>query len=157
MTITADLSNGPLLVNGAVFQVTCKVRSVGNGLRKRDEVVRSIPDNLPYDPMPFPKGLWNITGIEWQKDFRFDEKVYGPVKIRTDAWQWVNVWKLDKDGDYFEETGKRVKDFAYHLHYSTSSTTLGCIRLPNAKEATTIGKIIEQLFAQKEPVQLEVK
>jgi len=156
MKITADLSKGALLINGAVFAVSCKVRTLRDGTRRSAEVVRSIPDNLPYDPRPFPKGLWNVTGIEWQRDKGFDPRTYGPVKIRTDAWQEVNVWKLDADGDYLRETGLLVRDEGYLLHYSLSATTLGCIRLSNPGDAEAIGATIERVMAQKESVQLEV-
>ena len=158
MRIIADLSKGTLLVNGAVFQITCNVRSLSNKQRRRksDDVARSIPDYLPYDPRPFLKGLWEITAVEWQDKVGFDAWTYGPVKIRTNAWCWVNVWELDKDGDYLRETERRVKDGAYHLHYSSSSTTLGCIRLASPKDARAIAGIVQGALKQGEPVELEV-
>jgi hypothetical protein len=106
--------------------------------------------------MPFPKGLWGVAGVEWQKEKGFDPKTYGPVKIRTDAWQRVNVWALDKDGDYFRETDRQVKDSGYLLHYSNSGTTLGCIRLASPADAETIARAIQRVMEQGEPVQLEV-
>ena len=156
MRLTADLSKGTLAVNGAVFPITNEVRALRNGRRASCEVIRTIPDNLPYDPKPFPKGLWNITGIEWQKEKGFDLKTYGPVKIRTDAWQPVFVWDLDKDGDYLRETVRQVRDEAYLLHYSASGTTLGCIRLASPDDAETLARIIQRFLDQKEAVQLEV-
>ncbi|MDR0455851.1 MAG: hypothetical protein LBH20_04100 [Treponema sp.] len=156
MKITADLTKRQLLVNGAVFSVSCRVRTVCDGTRGRDEVVRSIPDNLPYDPMPFPKGLWNITGVERQEDKGFDRSVYGPVKIRTDARQKVNVWELDADGDYRKESERQINDAGYLLHYSASGTTLGCIRLDSPADAETIAGVIQRLFEKGEAVQLEV-
>jgi hypothetical protein len=64
------------------------------------------------------------------------------VKIRTDAWQRVNVWQLDADGDYLRETDMRVKDMCYWLHYSEFSTTLGCIRLESPEDAIAIANTI---------------
>ena len=156
MKITADLAKGELLVNGAVFSVSCKVRTIRDGTRPSYEVARSIPADLPYDPQPFPKGLWNVTGIEWQKEKGFNPRTYGPVKIRTDAWRIVNVWKLDKEGDYFRETEQQTRDEGYLLHYSASATTWGCIRLASAEDAELIARIIQRPLEQGEPVQMEV-
>jgi hypothetical protein len=156
MKITADLSKGTLLANGAVFPITNKVRSYKEGTRLSSEVALSLPDRLPYDPRTFPKGLWNVTGLHWQKEKRFDLGTYGPVKIITDASQMVNVWKLDENGDYLDETVQQVKDSGYLLHYSGSNTTLGCIRLNSAEDAILIASFIQRVFDRGEAVQLEV-
>jgi len=156
MKITADLSAGKLLVNGAAYPISNRIRTVREGTRKSYEVVRSIPDNLPYDPQPFPRGVWEITALEWQREKGFDPNTYGPVKIRTDAWQWVKAWELDGDGDYLRETGRAVKDFGYLLHYSVSSTTLGCIRLASPDDAVQVARVIEKLLAEGEEIYLEV-
>jgi len=156
MKITADLSKRELSVNGAVFHITCNVRSLRDGKRQSWEVIRSIPGSLPYDPRPFPKGLWDVTGVEWQKEKGFDRNTYGPVKIRTNAWQAVNVWELDKDGDYLRETPRQVRDEGYLLHYSASPTTLGCIRLASPADAEMAASVIQRVLERGEPVQLEV-
>jgi hypothetical protein len=156
MKITADLSKGALTTDCAVFPISNKVRTLRDGTRQSYEVIRSIPDDCPYDPMPFPKGLWNITGLDWQKEKNFDPKTYGPVKIITDAWQMVNAWKLDESGDYLKETDRQVKDWGYLLHYSESGTTLGCIRLASSGDAVLIARFIQRFFDQGEAVQLEV-
>ncbi len=156
MKIIADIEAGVLTLDGAQFSISNKVRSLREGTRASYEVIRSIPDNMPYDPRPFPKGLWNITGVEWQREKGFDMNTYGPVKIRTDAWQMVNVWRLDTNGDYHDETKWRTKDMGYLLHYSASGTTLGCIRLASPQDAETIARIIHRLLEQNETVQLEV-
>jgi hypothetical protein len=160
MKITANRPEGKLIVEGTIFfPISNKVRTLKDGTRSSSEVIRSIPGNLPYDPMPFPAGLWRITGIEWQKDRNgkaaFDYGVYGPAKIRTDAWQWVRVWELDRDGDYLRERGDEVKDHGYLLHYSVSKTTLGCIRLANPKDAEAFAQLIEKALEKGEKVDLE--
>jgi hypothetical protein len=99
--------------------------------------------------------VWKITGVEWQKDKGFDSRIYGPVKIRTDAWQWVKVWQLDEDGDYLKETAQLVRDTGYLLHYSESQTTWGCIRLASPYDAIGIAEIIEPRLSREE-VLLEV-
>ena len=151
-----DLSKGTLIFDGAHFAASCDVRSLLNGRRKSYEVIRSIPHNLPYDPKPFPIGLWEITGVEWQKDFHFNFDTYGPVKIKTNAFRWVKVWELDKDGDYLRERGDEVMDYGYWLHYSLSKTTLGCIRLESAGAAETLGKLVERYLNSGEKVEWEV-
>jgi hypothetical protein len=160
MKITADLSKGTLLANGAVFSIPTKVRTLRDGTRSMKEVVLSVPDGKPYDPRPFPKGLWNITGVIWHgvKDGKenFDRKIYGPVKIVTDAWQMVNVWKLDENGNYLEETDELVKDSGYLLHYSESLTTLGCIRLYSYDDAILIGRFAQRILDQGEAALLGV-
>jgi hypothetical protein len=156
MKITADLVLGKLAIGDALYPISCKIRTLRDGTRKSNEVVRTVPLGLPYDPVPFPKGTWKITGLEWQKDKGFDEYSYGPVKIRTDARQWVNVWKLDRDGDYYlEKTAHRVCDDGYLLHYTPSSTTLGCIRLSSPEDAVAIANIITKAL-DNEIVELEV-
>jgi hypothetical protein len=155
MKIIADLTAGRLIFPETVFPVSNRIRTVRDGTREAPEVVRSIPDNLPYDPRPFPKGLWHITGLDWQKEKGFDPRTYGPVKIRTDAWQLVNVWELDGDGDYLRETERRVKDTCYWLHYSVFNTTLGCIRLASPEDAVSAANIIARAL-DREPVELEV-
>jgi hypothetical protein len=153
MKITANLSAGRLMLPGAEYPVTNRIRTLRDGTRKIDEVVRTIPGNLPYDPQPFPKGVWKITGVEWQKPESFP--VYGPVKIRTDAWQWVKVWQLDGDGDYEKETAQLVRDTGYLLHYTVFNTTLGCIRLDSPEDAIDIAKVIEAAL-EHGAVELEV-
>jgi hypothetical protein len=146
--ITADLTAGKLIIRDAAFPISNRVRSLRDGGRRSYEVVRSIPDALPYDPQPFPKGLWRIIGLDWQEDKGFDFRTYGPVKIRTDACQLVNVWELDSDGDYLRETDQQVKDTCYWLHYSASATTLGCIRLASPEDAVAIAKVLEKAIKE---------
>ncbi|MDR3019885.1 MAG: hypothetical protein LBU66_03160 [Treponema sp.] len=157
MKIIADLSKGKLILNDYVrFEITCRVRTVKNGDRKKSEVICTIPQGYPYDPMTFPKGSWKVTGVEWQKDYKFDYSVYGPVKIRTDAWQWAKIWELDEKGCYLKERGDEIQDYGYLLHYSTSSTTLGCIRIASPQDAESIARLIEDSLKRGETADLEV-
>ena len=157
MRIVADRPKGILTLNNTVyFSISNRVRTLRNGTRRSDEVVRTTPGNLPYDPMPFPQGVWHITEVEWQKDRGFDYNVYGPVKIRTDAWQWAKVWELDEDGDYLRERGDEVKDYGYLLHFSCSTSTYGCIRLASPQYAETLATLIEKTLKSGESVELEV-
>lgn len=157
MIVKVDLSKGELILGSARYAVSCVVRSLANGLRHKDEVVYSVSTpSVPYDPCPFPNGVWRVTGVEWQKDYNFSSDVYGPVKIRTNAGQPVKAWALDKDGDYLEITEKTVYDGGYLLHYSRSNTTLGCIRIGSPAAAAEIANIIEAVLDNGEDVILEV-
>ena len=160
INVIADLSAGNLIIEDIKYPISCNVRSLANGNRKRDEVVLSIPDGKPYDPRPFPKGKWKITAVEWlqMKDGKesFSSTVYGWVKIRTDAYQPVDVWSLDLDGDYLEETDRQVTDTGYLIHYSMSRTTLGCIRAYSPNEIDIYAKYFEQVLSQEGPIPLEV-
>jgi hypothetical protein len=135
MRHTYDKGTGVLMLgDGSEYQCSCKVRNLENGKRRRDEVLRTIPGGQPYSPQMFPVGVWRITGVEWRKGANFDRGVYGDVKIRTNAGQLVDVWMLDADGDYYRQTDKQVLDMGYLLHESPrSTTTWGCIRLPDKK------------------------
>jgi hypothetical protein len=155
MKITANLSAGKLTLPGAEYPISNRIRTLRDGSRKSCEVVRSIPGDYPYDPQPFPRGLWKITAVEWQREKGFDRRTYGPVKIRTNARCLVNVWALDEDGDYLEETGRTDWDTCYWLHYSEFSTTLGCIRLSSPDDATAIADAIAEAV-KGGPVELEV-
>jgi hypothetical protein len=138
------------------YSIGNNLRTIRHGTRQSYEVVRTIPGNFPYDPQPFPKGSWSITGVEWQKDFKFDINTYGPVKIKTDAWQMVNVWELDEEGDYLRQTDVRVKDTCYWLHYSVSNTTLGCIRFASPEDAIVVAERVVLALGRGEAVSLEV-
>jgi hypothetical protein len=156
MRIIADIPKGVLIIGDRRHAISNLVRTIKDGTRQSSEVVRTIPDKLPYDPAPFPKGVWQVTGIEWQKEKGFDPRTYGPVKIRTNAWQQVKVWELDEEGDYRRERGDEVMDIGYLLHYSLSNTTLGCIRLASPYDAEAIAALIQSAMSGGETVEVEV-
>jgi hypothetical protein len=156
MKITATFLFNTLNVDGDIYFVSNRLRTVRDGTRPAYDVVYSIPDGLPYDPQPFPKGLWKITSVEWQKERGFDPNTYGPVKIRTNAWQMVKAWMLDEEGDYTRETDQETRDTCYWIHYSPSKTTLGCIRLDSEADAVALARRIEDAMRRGEPVELEV-
>jgi hypothetical protein len=115
-----------IFYSGGVIDAICDVRSLKNGRRKKNEVVKSIPSGKPYDPEPFPKGEWNIS-----KSIPKTDKYLAPFFIPTDAIRPVKVWHLDEHGNYDAETREVVMDGGYGIHYSESNTTYGCIRVTN--------------------------
>lgn len=129
---------------------------------------------VPYIPEKFPKGNWKITAFE--KSFT---KEYGPYKIRTNAWRWVDVWELaenkkkrlewrlkrDSNGNII-----KAKDSGLLIHgggwsesaldnkkgtNKYSDTTLGCIRISNL-DVCLIEKTLNAYLNIKK-IDLEVK
>ena len=138
----------------ARYPASCKVRNELNGKRPKDNVVYTLPKTghlKPYYPRQFPSGIFNITGIE-----NTDNPEYAPVKIKTNAVRKVFTWDLDRVGNYWEPTGKVQVDTCYWLHYTDSSTTLGCIRIGSAKDALKLAHVIERVLENDDRVLLEV-
>jgi len=127
MTFTWNKKDQFILFNDKKIPVSNIVRNELNGLRKTDQVVRTIPDRLPYYPRPFPVGEWEVYD-PIEKDIN-DDYLY-PFFIPTNAWQMVDIWSTN-NGGYYEKTGRQAKDSGYGLHYSESNTTLGCIKIVN--------------------------
>jgi hypothetical protein len=153
-TLTYVPDTGIVITTG----VSCRVRTLANGQRGRavKEVRRTIPMGLPYDPIQFPEGHWEIIGVEWRDTYGFDEWEYGNVKIRTNARAMVETWLLDNDGNYLKPTGNRVVDSGYLIHYSESSTTLGCLRADSQDDINAVAGYIELRLKQGECVYLDV-
>ena len=151
--------DGILELDDEKFVVTNRVRNEINKLRKlhsQKEVVRAIIGGMwgpPYMPRQFPKGEWNIVGIEYTKNPEF-----APIKIKTDAWQNVQVWALDSNGGYDHVIpDKFVEDSGYHLHWAQfSRTTLGCGRVETENEVRRLAELIEPVLKHGEKVILEV-
>ena len=64
--------------------------------KEKQEAMLTTPDDgtdaVPYIPGKFPKGKWKIIAFE-----KNGEKEYGPYKIRTDAWRYVDEWEYKYD------------------------------------------------------------
>lgn len=108
---------------GGFLDCSCRVRNLENGQRGKAELVYSIPTAKPYSPQVFPTGLWEIGEIEPKED-----DYLAPFFINTDAFQMVRVWEV-KNGLYVKATDEWVKDKEYGIHFSTSPTTLGCLKV----------------------------
>ena len=150
-----------------------------------DEVRADISNPVPYIPEKFPKGNWKIIAFEKQaeknsKGERINSE-YGPYKIRTDAFRYVEAWDyvFDEDLDTkiwkkrLDENGNviKVKDSGLLIHgggWSESSldnqkgsnkytdTTLGCIRISNL-DVLLIVEILQAYLNDKGSISLEVK
>lgn len=118
--------------------------AVTNNVRKRDlqnpeDVVYTIPGGRPYMPRTFPLGIWKILGVRSK-----DNPYLAPYFIVTDAWQTVEEWSLDDEGTYLAPTGRMVGDSGYGIHFSTSSTTLGCLKVINKSDIVLLAKMIDE-------------
>lgn len=144
MTITYKRDENQIIFGSKVFTVTNRVRNeidpanvrrIGVASEVRYTVNADRSPGKPYMPRKFPKGVWEITGVEYQKDKGFDVHDYGQVRIRTNAHQKVQLWSIDVNGGYNKPLQEFVDDYGYLFHYSESNTTLGCGRIdtqPNA-------------------------
>lgn len=128
----------------------CRVRNELNGQRGIDEVVMTEPFEHPYYPREFPNGTWKVF-----KPVQKRAPYLAPYFIPTDAWQMVDLWDV-ADGKYVRKSGKQYRDEGYGLHFSTSSTTLGCIRIGAQADLLWLVDSIIAALAKNEPVTLEV-
>lgn len=151
MKMKAYLDKRILVVGDRDIDILCDVRNELNGRRGRNEVVKSIPDGVPIEPRPFPKGIWNV-GIPLPRSSDY----LRPYFIPTDAWQMLPIWELDSVGGYKKETTEMCRDTGYGLHFSTSRTTQGCIRIVNESDLFWLKDIILEAYRNKEKVTLEV-
>jgi hypothetical protein len=126
---------------------------------KASKVIQQITQKrtygVPISPKPFPKGTWNITGIE-QWASAESRKNYGEWKINTDAFQLVDEWDLDAKGAYKNKTGAQVDDWGYAIHYSVFRTSLGCITTTNKRDFDKLLKLLRECLDAQEAVVLEV-
>jgi len=136
----------------------CVVRNEINGWRHRhdpDEVVRAMTQD-PYNkppvmPRQFPAGVWKVYAPRPRND-----KYLAPYFIPTDAEQFLPIWSLDENGGYDRATSDKVLDIGYGIHFSTSSTTVGCIRIYEIDDLLWLVKKITEQLAGHERVQLSV-
>ena len=134
MTIRWSYEDSELSIDGLKdrFVATSDVRNEINGRRKlgvAKEVVRAVVNGQwgpPYMPRHFPFGTWDIVEVEPITDRKSE---FWPIKIRTTAHQLVKVWRTGATGGYLVVSPETVDDSGYHLHWTPSKTTLGCIRI----------------------------
>lgn len=140
-----------LSYSDTIIDATCDVRTLKNGRRGKNQVVTSIPDQKPYDPDIFPCGEFDVFEPVARTD---DYKA--PFFIPTSAQRRVKVWHLDDNGNYDSETTATVIDQGYGLHFSRSSTTLGCIKIMQLNDLLNLKDWVSQQLKAKNKVRLEV-
>lgn len=150
MKLQFSKKNQILRVGDRSIPAWCKVRNELNKLRAVDEVVMTEPEEHPYYPREFPNGTWNVF-----QPLSKRAPYLAPFFIPTDAWQMVDTWTT-LDGKYVTKTGQQYRDSGYGLHFSTSSTTLGCIRIGSQSDLLWLVDQINLAISRREPVVLEV-
>ena len=159
MMIQFNKAEKRMSYNGTSISAWNRVRRLAEGTRakdKRTDVVKTSPlsgEPTPYDPHYFPNGTWNITAINAHPA---EDTYLHPFFISTDAWQTVNTWTLDPDGTYGQETSQTQEDSAYGIHFSSSNTTLGCIRIEFESDLLALVHAIEECWRAGEAVQITV-
>lgn len=148
--IIVKLEKGKLIAFDKVIEVSCMVRNETNN-RRKDEVVKSIPTGLPIQPRKFPVGTWNV-----HRPLPRTSDYLKPYFIPTDAYQMLPVWELDSKGNYKAPTDVCVRDEGYGLHYSTSRTTQGCIRISKQEDLLFLVKKINEALDKKDSVVITV-
>ena len=141
-----------LTYDGKTIWAWNKVRSLANKKRLLTEVVYSEPLDgrpFPFDPKLFPLGTWEV----YQPVSRTD-KYLAPFFIPTSARQNVTTYSL-QDGIYYKENGIQL-DGGYGIHFSTSSTTLGCIRVAEEKDLLALADWISEQIKRGESVKITV-
>lgn len=108
----------------------------------------TIPGRVPYMPTGFPSGKWRVGKPESRTN-----PYLAPFFIPTNAWQMVNEWTLEPDGSYGSPTARKVRDEGYGIHFSTSSTTLGCLKVVNKGDLIDL---VRRINESKSEVTLEV-
>ena len=140
-----------LYVANKYIDISCNVRNELNGLRNKSAVVLSIPDKKPVMPRQFPIGVWEIY-----KPVKRDSAYLAPYFIPTNAFQMLPIWELDNNGLYKRKTTNLTRDIGYGLHYSTSSTTLGCIKIQQKNDLLWIIEYIGECFNKDIFLEIEV-
>lgn len=148
--ISWDRQKGFMEAFGRAIKCSCWVRNLENGQRRKTEIVYSIPTAKPYSPQVFPTGLWEIGEIEPKTD-----EYLAPYFINTDAFQMVRVWEV-ADGRYVKPTDIWVKDKEYGIHFSTSPTTLGCIKIMEEPDLVWLVEKIQESSKNSEKIFIDV-
>jgi len=151
---------------GRDIGVTNNVRNELNGLRTSSEVVFSTDQNgengKPYYPRQFPAGKWYITDIVAHDKNKADgtpvEPYLYPFFLQTNAHQTVPVYKLEivNDKQRIGAPDGTREDWLYGLHYSTSSTTLGCIKIVKQDDLLWLVGQIKAAWHDNQIVSMEV-
>jgi len=136
------------------IKADCDVRNelnVRRALHSKKQVIYAMTEDphnndgkgYPVMPRTFPTGRWNVTKPRARTD-----PYRAPFYIPTDAEQYLDVWELDENGGYDHVTCKSVLDIGYGMHFSSSKTTVGCIRIHDESDLMwLVHAINERLLA----------
>lgn len=138
-------------VEGIEIPVSCRVRTLENGLRGRKEIVRTMPGGVPYQPALFPVGKWIVKApMERVQPDR------APWYIGTDAFQELDAWEIE-DGSYTVKGGEKVRDSDYGLHHSVYPYTLGCLKIERFADIEWLAGMVKAALEAGKLVYMEVE
>lgn len=133
-----------------ILDCSCRVRNFENGNRRSWEVVHTMPNGKPYQPIQFPVGHWKVG-----KPLPRSQPDRAPFFIPTNAEAEVTVWEV-QNGGYVKPTVEKDIDRSYGLHYSIFNTTLGCIKIIALDDLRWLVSRISEELAKGEEVWLDV-
>lgn len=153
--IKVNLDTGVLGAFNSTIKVSCVVRNEINKWRPRagtPDICYSVPDKKPIMPRQFPKGTWQVG----RPDAR-STPYLAPFFIPTNACQYLPIWKLDDKGCYVEPMKYTVLDKGYGLHFSTSTSTEGCIKILSQTDLLWLVTQIKNYQAMGDTIELVVE
>ncbi len=115
--------------NGEVrlMVISCYIRDHTKSPDAHPENSNGAPFPGFYQPKPFPSGTWLVLRVEAN-----DDPYTAPFFVATNAHQTVTC---------FDKTV--VEDYGYGIHFSTSPTTWGCLRLETENDARWLGSLVK--------------
>lgn len=156
MILTVNIIRTNIAVGSRIIPCSCNVRNEINKWRGETEVVhgerRDGSQGPPYQPRGFPSGRWNVG-----KPVKETDPYMAPWFIPTDASQMVDEWITERIKGverYLMKSGRTFDDWGYGLHFSVSSTTLGCIKILSLTDLLFLVDEVTACIDRKEPVAL---
>ena len=130
---------------------SCRVRNFENGKRRKWEVVHTMPNGKPYQPVEFPVGRWEVG-----RPIARNQVDLAPFFIPTDACAEVQVWSVT-NGCYEKALEEWDTDRSYGIHHSSYSTTLGCVKIESRDELLWLVDRVQKELGSGEKVFFEVE
>lgn len=117
--------------------ISCNVRNELNKRRGGNDVCYSVPEGKPVMPRVFPSGKFLVGRAKPSNN-----PYTAPFFITTNATQLLPIWNLNKYGYYDGISDDHTLTTGYGLHCSTSSTTLGCLRVSKVSDLRHLVDVI---------------
>ena len=109
------------------IEIWCHIRDHTTKPDAHPENINGALYPMFYQPMPFPSNLWLLLAVEPNND-----EYTAPFFLKTNAHQTVTCFD-----------GSVVEDYGYGIHFSTSDTTLGCIRVAKESDLRWLASLVK--------------